>query len=390
MKKIISPTPSEMRSARLLFSELLRQETKEPAWQRFFAKHPFVLSQGLPLELMPCDIVPMGRPGKSDPDFLICPGSAQSNSIHGIVELKTHTSNVLRRPRKNILTLSADAQTAVRQVQKYDQLYDTFAPTKRILSFESSSFLFVVMSQSDELMQLEGDLLDDFKSLIPGGVRFIAYDELLQSFERKVPKELVFLSPAANRASVFDYPTLPIVGQQFHGRFHRVVTKHSPVPNALGKPYPGLNAEDRRIETVSQILERSSRFQSRFKPEAVGAIYGARSLEAATSEVGFHLKQIYGPAAKEGQKISIPMEHQIFQFEGRVVTVEGNEAWPDLLSESDFTSSMMFARRALESGMDGILYRCSRAKDDMLVAFNPSAVSEPETIDDLDLEISKY
>lgn len=177
---------------------MLGQATPEIVWQRFFAGNPFVLSRGLPLRLLPCDILPFGRQGRSEPDFLLFPGSEASERIYGVVELKTDYTRIVTRPRKTELILSREAATAVSQVATYDALYDTFAPRRRIMTLESMSHLFIIMGERRELEEIEEAMLPRLKQVIPPGIRFLTFDDLYESFDRGLPKPVAILERAPN------------------------------------------------------------------------------------------------------------------------------------------------------------------------------------------------
>ena len=72
---------SQLDAAVERFVDLLRGELpKEVEFQRLFTEYPFILSRALPLRVEPNEIIPLGRPGKSEPDFLAFPrGAARSN-----------------------------------------------------------------------------------------------------------------------------------------------------------------------------------------------------------------------------------------------------------------------------------------------------------------------
>lgn len=187
------PTTQVLRRAREEFTEMLGRSTPESAWQRFFAANPYVLARGLPLRLLPCDILPFGRRGRSEPDFLLYPGSEASGRIHGVVELKTNHARILSRPRKTELILSRDAATAASQVVTYDRLYDTFVPERRILTLESISHLFVIMGERRELEAIEEAMLPRLKELMSTGIRFLTFDDVLDSYANGLPKPVALL-----------------------------------------------------------------------------------------------------------------------------------------------------------------------------------------------------
>lgn len=196
MKK---PTDAELRDARADFKALLSANAAERVWQTFFARNPFVLSRGLPLRLEPCDILPLGRDGRSEPDFLIYPGSDRSAPLHGLIELKTPGSRIVTLARRNVLSLTRDAACAVRQLQIYDRDYDRFSPVKRCLSFSSHSHLFIIMGLTAQLSRLSQHeaLAAQFAELLPPQIRLLTFDELLCQYENGLPLRSFFLLSAA-------------------------------------------------------------------------------------------------------------------------------------------------------------------------------------------------
>jgi hypothetical protein len=65
--------PKQLREAREIFHELLKRDSKEREFQDFFAQHPYGLTPSLPLRLEPKDLVPLGRPGHTESDFIFYP-----------------------------------------------------------------------------------------------------------------------------------------------------------------------------------------------------------------------------------------------------------------------------------------------------------------------------
>ena len=78
------PTQTELHQARDEFRGLLARQTKASQWQKFFTENPYVLSMSLPLKLDPGDIVPLARPGRTEPDFVFYPrdGASGANERH--------------------------------------------------------------------------------------------------------------------------------------------------------------------------------------------------------------------------------------------------------------------------------------------------------------------
>jgi len=196
------PTPRQLRAARDEFRRLLQARAKEPAWQRFFAANPYVLTTALPLRVAPRDIVPLGRPGRSEPDFVFYPHEPRSHPCYGVIELKRPDSSILTVPRRDIITLSRDVATALAQAQAYASqlrrnltgIYGTH------FFFGNPSQLFLIMGVSDDLVTRVPNQIDEsaLDGLLPKDCRLIPYDTLLQMFEEAVPPSIVVLWPQAS------------------------------------------------------------------------------------------------------------------------------------------------------------------------------------------------
>lgn len=193
------PTDAELRTARADFIALLTQRTLERTWQAFFSRNPFVLSRSLPLRLQPCDLLPLGRPGISEPDFLIHPRSSFSAPIHGVIELKPHSARITSVPRKGILTLARDTATGVEQLRAYERDYDMFSPARRCVSISLQSHLFLIMGRQQEIedLCLDMSMVDRFREVFPRDIHLLTYDRLLEQYERGLHhRSFVLLSDA--------------------------------------------------------------------------------------------------------------------------------------------------------------------------------------------------
>src|SRR6267142_3198121 len=83
------PTDQDLRRARDEFRSLLDlRTTREAQWQRFFAENPYVLSMSLPLRLSPSEIIPLGRPSRSEPDFIFFTKNPNPNTDLGFDRVK--------------------------------------------------------------------------------------------------------------------------------------------------------------------------------------------------------------------------------------------------------------------------------------------------------------
>lgn len=101
-----APSNAELRTARGRFAELLEGHATELDWQRFFTLYPYVFSRSLPLRLVAADVEPLGRPGRSEPDFVLHRSTRGVSSACGVIELKRPDTTILSSRRKHILTLS--------------------------------------------------------------------------------------------------------------------------------------------------------------------------------------------------------------------------------------------------------------------------------------------
>ena len=110
----------ERRQGLAEFSELLNQGTAvEAEFQDLFARRRYILSSALPVRVEPAEILPQGRPGKEEVDFLIFPRPGRQALAYGAIEIKRPQSKILSVPRKDLLVLSKDAATALAQAQKF-------------------------------------------------------------------------------------------------------------------------------------------------------------------------------------------------------------------------------------------------------------------------------
>ena len=199
---MVTPSNPELIQARDEFHYLLGRPTREQDWQRFFSQRPFVLSMALPLRLEPADLVPLGRPGRTEPDFLFYPKNTVPVPYYGVIELKRPTSTVVTLTRENAAILSRDAETAIQQISAYTTDIAKYAPT--VLSgapvfLGNRAHMFVIMGLSRDLSQkLSTDI---YRSMVakrlPENLQLLPYDTLLQLFESRLPPRCYFLMPEA-------------------------------------------------------------------------------------------------------------------------------------------------------------------------------------------------
>lgn len=199
---------AKLRSARDEFADLLRRrDSPERDWQRLFTEHPIILSESLPLRLVPTQIVPLGRPGRSEPDFLIYPEpNVVIPSSYGVIELKRPSTPILSSPRNQVLKLSGDADTAFAQAKLYaTQLTrEIHGSPQRLVVVGSRAHIFLIVGHSDELREkvITDIQKEQFDNLLPGGVELLPYDTLYGLFSRRVPPRVHVVIPSTYGANV--------------------------------------------------------------------------------------------------------------------------------------------------------------------------------------------
>lgn len=367
------PSLQDLLAAREAFVSLAAARTPEAVWQSFFAKNRFVLSRALPFQLLPCDILPMGRPGRSEPDFLMHPGSEQSSRIHGVIELKANHSRIFAKPRRNVLRLSSDAATAVRQVETYDALYDTFAPTKRTIALETLSHLIIIMGHAHELQEIEESLLPQIPLIIPAGIRFIGYDELLAAYSRDLPKPAFIMYP--------DREPSPSNLQRWLGGKKSLVREgqlHRLSAESKARFDPGFGPEDRQFFDlwISSRFSQLPRFPTRFQPVNNPVVYGSEDFRTALRECLHH-------DIGDRSTLSRPYRHIVFEYSGEMLEIE-DESSDDLMG-SDYEPSVALATSAVQAGLSGILYTSSQGQGRMAALFRRDAIGKFVSQDVIDL-----
>jgi hypothetical protein len=154
----------------------------------------------LPLRLEPADLVPLGRPGRTEPDFVFYPKNTGPVPYYGVIELKKPTTALVTVTRKNAAILSRDAETAIQQISSYAADIAKYAPT--VLSgapvfLGNRAHMFVIMGLSRDISQkLSTDIYRDMVAKrLPGNLQLLPYDTLLQLFESQLPPRCYFLMP---------------------------------------------------------------------------------------------------------------------------------------------------------------------------------------------------
>lgn len=194
--------PNKLKQARDRFHDLLARKTKEAEWQRFFAEHPYVITPSLPLRLEPRDIVPMGRPGKTEPDFIFYPQASSSVNFYGVIELKRPDQKIATVTRENVALLTRTAQSAVLQAEQYCAHAPELIRSElsgHHLFLGNNRYLFVIMGLTNDLIFQPGNELyrDMIQNRLPGNLQILPFDLLLDNFEKRIYREIYILVPTA-------------------------------------------------------------------------------------------------------------------------------------------------------------------------------------------------
>ena len=194
IEKSAQPSDRELHDAYDHFRTLLSRRTLERDWQQFFHNSPFVLSRSLPLRLDPREIIARATPGKSEADFIFYQRIGGTVSAYGTIELKRPDSRILTFPRKDVVLLTRDADTAIKQAEKYAK---SIMLPNDTLFLGCSQYLFVIMGLSSELTHaFAKDIAQaQFNRLLPERCQLLPYDILLRRFESTLPAHCIVLVP---------------------------------------------------------------------------------------------------------------------------------------------------------------------------------------------------
>ena len=187
------PNEKILRNARKEFERLLTQQTTEPEWQEFFTVHPYVFSLSLPLRLEPQGIIPLARPGKSEPDFIFYPKKLTPPPFYGVIEIKRPDSKIVTISRSNIAILTRDTETAIEQAKFYGgTVREAIMKSDKILFLGNELYMFVIMGLTSELNSKlhNGFLHDMIQPKLPHNLQILPYDYLLKRFEQEIPPKL--------------------------------------------------------------------------------------------------------------------------------------------------------------------------------------------------------
>ena len=194
------PSLQDLHKARDKFSDLITNHAAESYFQQLFSQCPYILSEALPVRVSSAEIIPMGTPGKSEPDFIFYPKSNDSIGDYGVIEIKRPSTKILTKTRKNIVTLTRDAETAVSQGGYYLEKYKEEGKIRntRSLVLGSKGHIFIIMGLSEQLKDRFFDELSwqQLEGRIPQNCRLLPYDIVLDAFTRAIPTRFHLITPS--------------------------------------------------------------------------------------------------------------------------------------------------------------------------------------------------
>ena len=363
---------SNDRRVRDEFVQLLNGMAPEPAWQAFFARNPQALASGLPLKLEPSDILPLGRPGKSEPDFVIYPSTPRSLQQVGVVELKRPSTKILRQARRKLIIPSQSVQTAMGQLRQYDDQIEQFLPMQAALAFRMSSYLFMIVGRSAELTGIEAELQAQFRQIFSQGIQLLTFDQVLHNFEgRLLPAVPLVLQSGAVDRRYIPWVRLPILASETGRKiYHRLVEP----------PYGNKSDAEIRDEVFAQLgmaFERPRRM-GWFIPSGQVGCHATESHHAAFAEaqayVEAHLR------AWEYEQETFEYLHVRIKAEGTFARLTDDDEAHMMEDFANITDSIAVAEKAISLGVDGFLFRNECSPGRLVVLYHREAIKHVEIV----------
>lgn len=216
------PTSSDLRAARDELAYLIRVLAPEARFQSLFARFPLILSEALPLRVLPSRITPLGRPGRSEPDFVVYPDAATDQPHYGVIELKRPSHHILTHARKNVIMFTQAAGTAIAQCQQYlaDLRQQISCSASHAVALGNEEFAFIIMGLSAELTHslVDSAVVEHMLTLLPQNSQILPYDRVLDRFSRALPVATYILAPPSSAFNVLIVAsTDPMVSEAMSG-----------------------------------------------------------------------------------------------------------------------------------------------------------------------------
>jgi hypothetical protein len=209
-------------NARDRFQALLQDRaTPESQWQCLFAECPFIFSESLPVRIHEDDIRPLARLGRAEPDFLFFPKHPGPLASYGVIELKRADTRLIRIPRKDVLSLSSDANDALAQARKYAiELKATpIVRPDELMVLGNDMHIFVIAGMSEEIAaKVTNEILrTQYEGLLPANCRIVPFDALFRAFESRIPPAVHLLNTWLPQAHATFQTFLTEIEQAYDG-----------------------------------------------------------------------------------------------------------------------------------------------------------------------------
>ncbi len=189
----------QFRQARDQFVALLEDPNSlEREWQRLFTNFPFILTECLSLGITPQQLIPCS-PGRAEADFYFFPTAQNPLSPYGVVEIKRPSTRILTVKRKGVISLSRDADSAVRQAHEYATKLEAeiAKPRSQLLVLGTPLHMIVIAGLSKEIARkVTTELLSSqVARFLPSGCRLVPFDVLSDLLASRVPPRLHVTAP---------------------------------------------------------------------------------------------------------------------------------------------------------------------------------------------------
>lgn len=224
-KIIKPPDEKELWEARDKFYALLKESTKEADYQKLFTECPYILSRTLPFKLESSNIIPFGRHGKDEPDFVFFSKEYSIPPVAGVIELKRPDKPIVSRYGKNIVTYSSDALKAIEQIGRYEKNLGKYIKPRDdyIYFLGNEKYSIAIMGLSRDLAsKMTRELYNDFMERFYRTVPIIPYDAILRQYERGLPSKISLLVPDMPNERILLCDLIAEIESDFHHKIHHV------------------------------------------------------------------------------------------------------------------------------------------------------------------------
>jgi RES domain-containing protein len=259
-----------------------------------------------------------------------------------------------------------------------------------MLAVCASPTAITIIGRSEEIQRLNAELAAQLKNEMFGAqTRFITYDELIEEYERTLPKKTCLLLAAAPQTvSAGTAERLSELARiapvhDFRGIGYRAVLEIVDSASALlrrfGASEPFIRRHVARIANPQQALDvwkgrngESEIIRTGFSPGGtMEPFYVATSESCAVDERKCAIQRV------SGSKSSYPTRIIQYYLNAKLLDIRDvSRIEPLLIDERDYSASNYLAQSALQAGVDGIIYPSTITTGGELIAlFKDSCIS---------------